>query len=540
GCKMCNLNIEMKKPSFDYIVIGGGSAGSTISGRLSENSNNSILLLEEGPRDKSIYIHIPVTYYKTAQGPLLKRYNYVRSAEQTPQHKATMVQAKVLGGGSSVNAMLYLRGNANDYADWEKAGAKGWGYEDVIKYFKKSEDNNTFHNKVHGVNGPLGVSDCSYKHNLSRVWLKACQEYGLPFNADFNSGEQQGCGFYQVTIRNGRRSSASKAYLSNKRDNLTVQTGCKVLRIIFEGKRAVGVEFIKNGKKETVYSKKEIIVSAGAFGSPHLLLLSGLGPKEDLKEHGIPVVKDLPNVGQNYQDHIEMSLIYKLKGAFSYDKYKKLQWQAVAGLQFLLFNAGPATSNIIETGAFWWSSQGKTLPDLQLFFLAGAGIEEGKDGVPGGNGCTISITQTRPESVGYIKLQSSDPYKQPLIVPNYITSPNDLKTLADGAKLVQDIMSQEAFKDYVEASHVPEKPLKTQEDFENFVRKEAYPGLHPCGTCRIGEDETTSVVDPELKVHGVEGLRVADASVMPNVISGNLNAVTIMIGEKAADLILNG
>ncbi|WP_264673461.1 GMC family oxidoreductase [Acinetobacter baumannii] len=364
---MCNLNIEMKKPSFDYIVIGGGSAGSTISGRLSENSNNSILLLEEGPRDKSIYIHIPVTYYKTAQGPLLKRYNYVRSAEQTPQHKATMVQAKVLGGGSSVNAMLYLRGNANDYADWEKAGAKGWGYEDVIKYFKKSEDNNTFHNKVHGVNGPLGVSDCSYKHNLSRVWLKACQEYGLPFNADFNSGEQQGCGFYQVTIRNGRRSSASKAYLSNKRDNLTVQTGCKVLRIIFEGKRAVGVEFIKNGKKETVYSKKEIIVSAGAFGSPHLLLLSGLGPKEDLKEHGIPVVKDLPNVGQNYQDHIEMSLIYKLKGAFSYDKYKKLQWQAVAGLQFLLFNAGPATSNIIETGAFWWSSQGKTLPDLQLF-----------------------------------------------------------------------------------------------------------------------------------------------------------------------------
>ncbi|HAV3437615.1 TPA: alanine-phosphoribitol ligase, partial [Acinetobacter baumannii] len=245
----------MKKPSFDYIVIGGGSAGSTISGRLSENSNNSILLLEEGPRDKSIYIHIPVTYYKTAQGPLLKRYNYVRSAEQTPQHKATMVQAKVLGGGSSVNAMLYLRGNANDYADWEKAGAKGWGYEDVIKYFKKSEDNNTFHNKVHGVNGPLGVSDCSYKHNLSRVWLKACQEYGLPFNADFNSGEQQGCGFYQVTIRNGRRSSASKAYLSNKRDNLTVQTGCKVLRIIFEGKRAVGVEFIKNGKKETVYSK---------------------------------------------------------------------------------------------------------------------------------------------------------------------------------------------------------------------------------------------------------------------------------------------
>lgn len=537
---MSNLNIEMNKPSFDYIVIGGGSAGSTISGRLSENANNSILLLEEGPRDKSIYIHIPVTYYKTAQGPLLKRYNYVRSAEQTPQHEATMVQAKVLGGGSSVNAMLYLRGNANDYADWEKAGAKGWGYEDVIKYFKKSEDNNTFHNKVHGVNGPLGVSDCSYKHNLSRVWLKACQEYGLPFNADFNSGEQHGCGFYQVTIRNGRRSSASKAYLSNKRDNLTVQTGCKVLRIIFEGKRAVGVEFIKNGEKETVYSKKEVIVSAGAFGSPHLLLLSGLGPKEDLKEHGIPVVKDLPNVGQNYQDHIEMSLIYKLKGAFSYDKYKKLQWQAVAGLQFLLFNAGPATSNIIETGAFWWSSQGKMLPDLQLFFLAGAGIEEGKDGVPGGNGCTISITQTRPESVGYIKLQSSDPYKQPLIVPNYITSPNDLKTLADGAKLVQDIMSKEAFKDYVEASHVPEKPLKTQEDFENFVRNEAYPGLHPCGTCRIGEDETTSVVDPELKVHGVEGLRVADASVMPNVISGNLNAVTIMIGEKAADLILNG
>lgn len=524
----------MSKNNYDYIIIGGGSAGCTIAGRLSQQVDNRVLLLEEGPKDSSPYIHIPVTYYKTAQGPLLKRYNYVRSREQTPQDNPTMNQAKVLGGGSSVNAMIYMRGIPADYHDWEKSGAAGWGYEDVLPYFKKAEDNNRFKNDVHGTNGPLGVSDNSFIHNLSRVWLKACQEEGLPFNDDFNKGSLDGCGFYQVTTRNGRRSSARKAYLSDTKT--TVLTGCKVLRILFEGNKAVGVEYESKSGVEKVWADKEIILAAGAFGSPHLLMLSGIGPKKDLQAAGVPVIKDLPGVGLNYQDHIEMSMIYKLKGPFSYDKYKKWNWKLAAGAEFALFNAGPATSNIIETGAFWWSSLKTKFPDLQLFFLPGAGIEEGVDSVPGGNGCTISITQTRPKSRGYIKIQSNDPYKQPLIIPNYLTHPDDIRALADGAKLVQSIMHRSSFGDYIESGHVPEKPLVTDEEFVQFVRDEAHPGLHPCGTCRMGTDNM-SVVGPDLCVHGITGLRVADASVMPNVISGNLNAVTIMIGERAADII---
>jgi choline dehydrogenase-like flavoprotein len=267
-------------------------------------------------------------------------------------------------------------------------------------------------------------------------------------------------------------------------------------------------------------------------------MLSGIGPENQLLQHGIKVLRDLPGVGSNYQDHMEMSLVYKLSGPHSYDKYKRLGWKLWAGLEYALFGSGPVTSNVVEGGAFWRSNTEQSRPDLQLFFLAGAGVEEGVDGVPGGSGCTVSVTQTRPTSRGYVRLAGADPALPPVVVPNYLTTAQDLACMVEGARLAQDIFSQSALNPYLAGSHVPSNLLRTQEEFETFVRREAHPGLHPCGTCRMGEDEM-GVVDSQLRVRGIAGLRVVDASVMPNVVSGNLNAVVIMIGEKAADLILN-
>jgi choline dehydrogenase len=524
----------------DYVIVGGGSSGCTIAGRLSESSAVTVRVLEEGPSDWNPYIHLPVTYYKVAKGPMLARYSYERSDAQTNQHEATMVQARVLGGGSSVNAMLYVRGAPDDYDGWEKAGADGWSYDDVLPYFRRAELNDRFNNAVHSAVGPLKVSDQAYTHPLTKVWLQACQQAGIPFNPDFNSGEQAGCGLYQITAGSGRRSSAAVAYLrpAKGRPNLRVDTACRVTRVVMEGKRAVGVEYVQDGALRTLRARREVVLSAGSLNTPKLLMLSGIGPGDHLRDAGIPILHDLPGVGRNYQDHIEMSLIYRLAGPFSYDKYKRLHWMAAAGLEYALFGSGPVNSNIAEGGAFWWSSNESKLPDVQLFFLAGAGVEEGVDTVPGGSGCTISVTQTRPKSRGFVELSGADPNLPPRIVPNYLTDPEDLRCLADGARLVQAIMRQPALHSFLSGGHVPSRDLVADEDLEAFVRAEARPGLHPCGTCRIGKDPM-AVVDPQLRVQGTNGLRVVDASVMPNVISGNLNAVAIMIGEKAADLMLN-
>jgi choline dehydrogenase len=522
----------------DYVIVGGGSTGCTIAGRLSEDPHISLTLLEEGPTDWNPYIHLPVTYYKTAKGPLLQRYPYVRSDGQPPLEGATMVQARVLGGGSSVNAMLYVRGVPTDYDRWEASGAQGWSYSDVLPYFKRAENNDTFCNETHGVDGPLGVSNQQHTHPITKRWLQACQQAGLPYNPDFNSGEQSGCGLYQITARQGRRSSAATAYLTpaRRRKNLSIRTGCRVLRLLFEKGRAVGVEYVKRGQKHVVHATREVIVSAGAINTPKLLMQSGIGPADHLRQHGIPVLHDLKGVGRNYQDHMELSLVYRLRGPYSYDKYKKLHWKLWAGLHYGLFKSGPVTSNVAEGGAFWRSSRSDALPDIQLFFLAGAGVEEGVDTVPGGNGCTISVTQTRPKSRGYVGIQSADPLLPPVVAPNYLDDPDDIDCMIDGARLAQDIMSQSALRSFVAGPHVPPRSLENRQDLEDFVRAEAHPGLHPCGTCRIGVDPM-AVVDPHLRVHGLDGLRIADASVIPDIVSGNLNAVVIMIGEKASDLI---
>ncbi len=524
--------------TFDYIVVGGGSTGCVIASRLSENPDVSVLLLEEGPRDRSPYIHIPGAYYKTAQGPLLKRIAWEPTAEQERVETPTMVQARVLGGGSSVNAMIYIRGVPSDYEHWVEMGAEGWGYADVLPYFKRAEDNNRFCNDVHGVGGPLGVSDVDYIHPLTRAWLQACQQAGLPYNPDFNSGDPAGCGLYQITARNGRRSSAAVAYLkaARKRSNLRIETGCTVTRVIIENGRAVGVECAR-GKRQIVFrAQQEVVLSAGAIATPKLLMLSGIGPKDQIGARGIDVHADLPGVGQNLQDHTEISLVYQLNGPHSYDKYKKLHWKAAAGLNYALFRNGPASSNLIEGGAFWWGSKDEAVPDIQYFMVVGAGIEEGVDAVPGGNGCTVNLGQIRPRSRGEVTLASADPFANPRVAPRYFSDPYDLESITEGTMAALDIMAKPAIAAYVRGRHTPEPQLKSRADIRAFCQKTAHAALHPSGTCRMGHDDM-AVVDPQLRVRGIERLRVADASIMPTLISGNPNSVCIMIGERAAEFL---
>lgn len=524
--------------TFDYIVVGGGSTGCVVAARLSEDPAVRVLLIEEGPRDLSPYIHIPGAYYKTAQGDLLKRIPWEPMAEQERTETPTMVQARVLGGGSSVNAMIYIRGVPDDYEQWARLGAEGWGYADVLPYFKRAEDNNRFCNEAHGVGGPLGVSDIDYIHPLTRAWLQACQQAGLPYNPDFNSGDPAGCGLYQITARNGRRSSAAVAYLgpARKRGNLHIETGTTVTRILIEKGRAVGVECAR-GKRKVVYrADQEVVVSTGAIATPKLLMLSGIGPAGEIERHGINVHADLPGVGQNLQDHIEISLVYQLNGPHSYDKYKKLHWKALAGLNYALFRNGPASSNLIEGGAFWWGNRSEATPDIQYFMVVGAGIEEGVDAVPGGNGCTVNLGQIRPRSRGEVTLQSADPAANPRVAPRYFSDPYDLEAITDGTMAALDIMAQPAIAKFVTVRHTPMPSLRIREEIRAFCVKDAHAALHPAGTCRMGEDDR-AVVDPKLRVHGIERLRIADASVMPTLISGNPNSVCIMIGERAADFL---
>jgi choline dehydrogenase-like flavoprotein len=523
---------------YDYIIIGGGSSGCVLAARLSEMPDAKVLLLEAGPKDTDPYIHMPVGFFKMTSGPLTWGFK-TAPMKHANNREAVYPQARVLGGGSSINAEVYTRGCPEDYDGWaNEMGCKGWSAKDLQPYFIKSEGNTKLGGANHGIDGPLGVSD-NVPNRVSAAYVQGCMDIGMPFNPDFNSGKQEGTGFYQTTTRGGKRCSAAVGYLrpALKRPNLELRTGIFVSRIVIENGKATGVEIIEGGTKTVLTASSEVILTAGAIGSPRLMMLSGIGPSGHLRDVGISVQHDLKGVGQNLHDHFSTDLTWVLNGPHSYDKYKKLHWKIAAGLQYLMFKSGPVASNIVEAGAFWWGNKKEEkTPDLQFHFLAGAGVEEGVGTVPGGNGATCNSYYTRPKSRGSVTLRSNNPSDMPIVDPNSFAEPYDLERHIDAIKITQEVGHSRAMQKFVSAEHFPGPACKTKQDYIEMSRASARSSYHPVGTCKMGVDDM-AVVDLAMRVHGIERLRICDSSTMPRVVSSNTNAPTIAMAEKAADLI---
>jgi choline dehydrogenase len=522
---------------YDYVIVGGGSAGCALAARLSQSPDVSVLLLEAGPPDRNPYIHLPVGFYKMTAGPLTWG---LKTVPQRHAHgrEIPYAQARVLGGGSSINAEVFTRGCPQDYDAWAgDFGCEGWSYRDVLPLFLRSEDNDTLAGPHHGTGGPLGVSTPT-SHPLTRAFVQACQQMGMPYNPDFNGPRQDGAAPYQTTTRHARRCSAAVGYLrpAQGRPNLTLRTDAQVRRIVVEHGRAVGVEVAQGGQGAVLRAGREVLLTAGAIGSPKLLMLSGLGPADELRALGLPVVADVPEIGRNLHDHFGIDIVYELNGPHSFDKYARLRWMAWAGLEYALFKTGPVTSNIVEGGAFWYADRAQATPDLQFHFLVGAGVEEGVPKIESGSGVTLNSYTLRPKARGSVRLRSADPAHSPLVDPNFLGHPDDLKTSAEGVKLSREIFRQSALGRWVRKEHFPGDRVRTQAEFEDYARRYGRTSYHPVGTCRMGGD-AASVVDPQLRVRAVQGLRVCDSSVMPRLVSSNTNAATLMIAEKAAELL---
>lgn len=523
---------------FDFIIIGGGPAGCVLARRLVDTGNASVLLIESGPNDTHPYIHMPAGFTK------LTGTSHSWGYETTPQKglgdlKIWYPQGRVVGGGSSINAQIYTRGNKWDYDNWAENGCDGWSYDEVLPYFKKAEDNNRIVDEYHGQDGPLKVSD-ALPHKLTHAFVRAAQQAGLAHNPDFNGEQQLGSGFYQVTNRDGKRCSAAVGYLNpiRQHENLTLMTGSHVTRIEIKNETAVAVHVKKGNKLQRFEVGKEVLLTAGAIGSPRVLMHSGIGSKRDLDNLGIETVLDLPSVGKNLQDHMDVFCVSECSDNYSFDRYKPWYMAGWAGAQYLLFGTGIVASNICDGGGFWYADENAPAPDTQFHFLPGSGLEHGLKPIK--NGVTLNSAFLRPRSRGSVTLASSDPFKKPLIDPNYWGDEYDIECSVKGFRLARKIMQQDAFKPFIKAESMPGADCKTDDDIREYAFKYSKTDYHPVGTCKMGAvDDPTAVVTPDLCMKNIEGLRVCDSSVMPYLVSANTNAPTIMIAEKAADIICN-
>jgi choline dehydrogenase len=532
----------MSNAQYDYIIVGGGSAGCVIATQIIRRTEATVLLLEAGSDDTNKFIHMPA-----GLGQIIGQKTWPYETEPQPaaaNRRISVAQGYVLGGGSSVNGMIYVRGQKEDYESWENDfGCAGWGYNDVLPYFIRSEANESLSGALHGTSGLLPVSENRHRHPLSQTFLRAAQEVGLPYITD-TSTVQQGVGFLQTTTRNGARASTAQAYLKTVRGNprLTLKVNTLVHRVVIENGQATGVVYRENGGAPTLaQARKEVIVTAGGIGSAKVLLLSGIGPTQHLRDVGIAPVADLP-VGENFHDHLHLSVTARTREPISLYGSDKGLTAIKNGLQWTLFRSGPVTSNILEAGgAADTGADGR--PDIQLFFLPVLDSwddVEGQDDPPT-HGVTLKVTHVRPKARGRVTLRSADPADLPRIDANFLGHPDDLAGQVRGVRLALDIFNAPSMRAVLGPMISPREAERASDAaLADFVRQFSKTTYHPVGTCRMGQDPATSVVDLKLRVHGVRGLRVADSSIFPTIVSGNTNAPTIMVGEKAVDLILEG
>jgi choline dehydrogenase len=521
---------------YDYIIIGAGSAGCVLANRLSEDPTVRVLLLEAGPRDWHPFIHMPAGLAKLVGK---KGVNWDYSTEPEAQLNGRRLwwpRGRVLGGCSSINAMCYIRGVPGDYDEWAALGAEGWDWASVLPYFRRSEHNSRGADPLHGGDGPLSVSDLRHHNPLSDAFIEAGQQAGHPLNPDFNGASQAGFGFYQVNQRNGSRCSSATAFLdpARGRPNLRVITGARATRLLVEQGRARGVDYVAGGRSHTVSASREVLLAGGAINSPQLLMVSGIGPADHLRSHGINVVQDLPGIGANLQDHLDICTIDRCNRPLTYDRTNDIK----IALDYYLFKRGPGTSNIAEAGGFVRSRLAEDeRPDLQFHFVPAILDDHGRNRLPGFgytmHGCTL-----RPKSRGRLRLASANPADKPRMFANYLSDAEgyDLKMMIEAVRLAREVLSQPALANYRAGEMFPGEAKRSEAEITAFIRAKAETIYHPVGTCRIGSD-VDGVVDSELRVHGIEGLRVVDASVMPKLIGGNTHAPVVMIAERAADLI---
>ena len=523
----------------DYIVVGAGSAGCAVAARLSEEAGARVVLLEAGSRDTNPWLHVPIGYARTMYHPTLS-WNLITEPEpELHNRRIPWPRGRTLGGSSAINGLLYLRGQAEDYDHWRQLGCTGWAFDDVLPFFRRAEDQERGESRLHGKGGPLAVSDLRDRNPLAMAFIEAAAELGFPRNDDFNGETQEGAGLFQVTARNGWRCSSATAYLkpARGRENLIVVPDAHAEGVVLEGQRAVGVRFRRHGTVVTIRARREVILCGGAIASPHLLLLSGIGPAAHLQAVGVQVQHDLPQVGRNLQDHFQARAGYRVKGPGSLNtRVTSLLGKLAMGAEFALRRSGPLTVSAGTAGLFARVLPGSATPDVQYHFLPFSSSKTMME-LHDFPGMTISACQLRPESRGTITLASPDPLAKALIHANYLATETDRRCMVEGIKLARRLAATRAFTGIIEAEVSPGPALADDGEILDWIRATGGTIYHPSGTCRMGGDPA-SVVDPELRVRGIGGLRVADASIMPTVVSGNTNAPCIMIGEKCAAMVL--